>query len=265
MSGRRARSARRRPRPPCVRGQPRRPEASPGRGSPAGAAAGPVAGRWSVHGRAGEGPGRWPARPSRTLLAMVTAGASRSANQREMCRRACGVLTNSSHSGDGPRAGASSSKSNSSRWPVRVTISTVSPSASGADTEMRRPFMRAPIHRLPMSAPEHVCEVNRSRLGRQQHRPPGRVEHHDLALGQVAAQRRDELRRVGRRRLPVEQPAQPVQLLGLARRRRSGRRVRDSGSSPRCRTRRPGASPRSGSAPRASAPSGPRTVVCSER
>ncbi len=58
-----------------------------------------------------------------------------------------------------------------------------------------------------------VGHVDRGGPGRE-HDLPSLDKHLDLRLREVAAQRLQELRRVGRLLLPVEHPAQPVELLG---------------------------------------------------
>src|SRR5205823_3089671 len=61
---------------------------------------------------------------------------------------------------------------------------------------------------------QRVGEVDRGGVRGQQDRAAGRGEDDDLGLGEVAAQRREELCRVGGGGLPVEDAAQPVELLG---------------------------------------------------
>src|SRR5690348_11489522 len=79
------------------------------------------------------------ARPSFTRCAMV-AGSPPSANHRSICSRACGVLTKSNHSWDGPAVIG-----------VWLMTSTSSPSIRVEDSGMRRPPRRAPTQPWPVS------------------------------------------------------------------------------------------------------------------
>ena len=174
-----------------------------------------------------------------------------SANQRLICSWACGDLTKLSHSRRGPGGAA-------------LGVELVVALGLGDDLDhvavgQRRGQRRQPaVDRRgrcsgrPIVGAELVRQVDRrgARPAAATGRPVG--EDLDLRLGQVAAQRREELRRVGGVLLPVEHPLQPVELLGAGRPGRTRRRLAGSGSWRRCRTRRCGASPRCGSAPRPS-------------
>src|SRR5262249_55001181 len=95
-----------------------------------------------------------------------------------------------------------------------------------------------------------VREVDRGRAGRQRNHVALRREDVHLLAGQVEAQRVEELARIGRLTLPVEQLPQPSHLVDVRRRpRRSpGLPSPVPASPPRCRPPPCGPSPSYGSA-----------------
>jgi hypothetical protein len=139
---------------------------------------------------------------SAVLPASIASSRRSRANHCRILVRARGDLTNSSQSRDGPAPSA-----------LDVKISTVSPLSSALSSATSLPLTRAPMQRCDLGV-HRVGEVDRGGPAGQAEDVPLRGEHVHLAGAEVVAQRVEELLRLLRLALPVEQLAQPAHLLG---------------------------------------------------